>query len=335
METNFMNRRPPGLSVAKAIPGFLQYKAAEALSPGTLESYKQHLELWQSHAADCRIDQVAANDLRAYLVWLRDQYQPRRFGKGTAPLSAKTLRNVWITLSAFFTWASKEFGLPSPMKSVPAPQFEPAPVEPLSKEAVEALLKATDSSRPARTDSRRTFVMRRSSVFRDRALLLILLDTGLRASELCALSIGDVDQKTGKMTVKHGRSGGAKGGKGRVVFLGKAARPALWRYLAAREDGEEPGAPLFLVKYDRPLNRDALRQLLAALGQKAGVPKCHPHRFRHTFAITYLRSGGDLFTLKAQLGHSTLDMVEHYARIAQIDVEQAHRRASPADNWHL
>jgi hypothetical protein len=53
------------------------------------------------------------------------------------------------------------------------------------------------------------------------------------------------------------------------------------------------------------------------------------------YAITYLRSGADIFTLKALLGHGSLDMVEHYARIAEVDVEQAHRRASPADNWRL
>jgi integrase/recombinase XerD len=177
--------------------------------------------------------------------------------------------------------------------------------------------------------------MRRWADKRDQAIILTLLDTGLRASELSALKVNDVDLKSGKVQVKHGRLGGAKGGKGRIVYLGKAARRAVWRYLAEREDGEEPEAPLFLARYDRPMNKDALRLLMARLGEKAGVKNCHPHRFRHTFAITYLRSGGDVFTLQALLGHSTLDMVQHYARIADIDVEQAHRRASPADNWRL
>ena len=83
------------------------------------------------------------------------------------------------------------------------------------------------------------------------------------------------------------------------------------------------------------MNKKALRLFIGHLGKKAGVKNCHPHRFRHTFAITYLRSGGDVFTLQALLGHSTLDMVQHYARIAEIDIEQAHKRTSPADNWRL
>jgi len=53
------------------------------------------------------------------------------------------------------------------------------------------------------------------------------------------------------------------------------------------------------------------------------------------YAITYLRSGGDIFSLQEMLGHGSLDMVRHDAHIAQVDVEQAHRKASPADNWRL
>ncbi|MBI5082479.1 MAG: tyrosine-type recombinase/integrase, partial [Chloroflexi bacterium] len=67
----------------------------------------------------------------------------------------------------------------------------------------------------------------------------------------------------------------------------------------------------------------------------AKVPKCHPHRFRHTFAITYLRSGGDVFTFQELMGRSTLEMVQHYARLAERDVDEVHKRASPADNWRL
>ncbi len=107
--------------------------------------------------------------------------------------------------------------------------------------------------------------MRRSTAKRDQAMIMMLLDTGLRASELSALKVGDVDLKTGKVQVKHGRLGGAKGGKGRTVFLGKSARRTLWRYLAEREDGEDPDAPLFLVQYDRPMNKNALRLLMAEL----------------------------------------------------------------------
>jgi integrase/recombinase XerD len=177
--------------------------------------------------------------------------------------------------------------------------------------------------------------MRRATAYRDRAIILMLLDTGLRASELCSLHVEDVDLKSGKVSVRHGVGGGAKGGKGRTVFLGKTARKALWRYLVDREDGDFPAAPLFTNKSERSLNKDALRQVINALGGKAGIKHCYPHRFRHTFAITNLRSGGDLFTLKSLLGHSSLDMVQHYARVAEVDVEQAHRKASPADNWRL
>jgi integrase/recombinase XerD len=221
------------------------------------------------------------------------------------------------------------------MKGVPAPKYAIAQVETFMKEEIEALLKACEYCREARTDQRRKFTMRRPTARRDRAIILTLLDTGLRAGELCSLRVGDVDLITGRVIVHHGALGGSKGGKGRTVFMGKATRRAVWRCLADREDGDDPEAPLFTVKYNRPMNPDGLRLTMIALGKKAEISKCHPHKFRHTFAITYLRSGDDLFTLKSLLGHSSLEMVQHYARIAEIDIEQAHKRASPADNWRL
>ncbi len=332
-----MNRRPSGsLLLSKAISGFLQYKAAEGLSPNTLRSYEHDLKLWLEYTTDTPINWLKSPKVRDFFVWLRTEYEPRRITGDRRALSAKTVRNIYITLSAFFTWAVRELAVPNLMKDIPAPKFEEAPVEPFTKEQIEALLKASESCKEAQTTDRRKFTMRRATARRDQAIILTLLDTGLRASELSALKVGDVDLKSGKVLVKHGRLGGAKGGKGRTVYLGKAARRAVWRYLAERADGDDVEAPLFLVKYDRPMNKNALRLLIVHLGEKAQVSKCHPHRFRHTMAITYLRSGGDVFTLQSLLGHSTLDMVQHYARLAEIDVEQAaHRRASPADNWRL
>ena len=69
------------------------------------------------------------------------------------------------------------------------------------------------------------------------------------------------------------------------------------------------------------------------IGKRANVSYARSHRFLHTFAVQFLRNGGDIFTLQMLLGHSSMEMVKHYARLAAIDAEQAHRRASPADNW--
>jgi integrase/recombinase XerD len=117
----------------------------------------------------------------------------------------------------------------------------------------------------------------------------MLLDTGLRASELCALRIADVDLKSGRVLIRGGIEGKAKGRKGRTVYIGKSGRRFVWRYLTTREDAGDPEAPLFVGKFGRPFNRDALRQVIAALGEKAGVIKAHPHRFRHTFGRPFGR----------------------------------------------
>ena len=330
-----MNRSSPGLLISKSIDGFLKFKTAEGLSLRTITSYEYTLNHWLNYIGDRSVSEIQASDLTGYLAWLRTEYKPVRFNGSTEPLSAKSIRNVWITFRSFFGWLHVEFKYPNPAIEIPAPKFQIHPVEAFTKEDVEKIMKACVYSRESQTEQRKKFVMHRPSANRDQAIVLTLLDSGLRATELCSLTINDVDLKTGKVTIQHGVIGGAKGGKGRTVYLGKVTRKAVWRYLAGREDGEDSQAPLFISQADRPFNKDSLRVLINRLGARAEVKKTYPHKFRHTFAITYLRSGGDVFTLQSLLGHGSLDMVRHYAQIADVDVEQAHRKASPADNWRL
>jgi len=129
-----MNRSSSGLSLSKALVGFLNSKAAEGLSPRTLTNYEFRLKQWIDFAGAPRVESVTPQDIREYLVWLRTEYRPCRYNGDRRPLSPKTIRNAYITLSSFFTWAVQEFDLANPMRRVPAPKFQPAPVEPLNRE---------------------------------------------------------------------------------------------------------------------------------------------------------------------------------------------------------
>ncbi len=323
------------VSLDDAIVGFINQKWAEGLTPRSIDSYERLLKKWAAHEGDEDVTQITTQEIREYLAWLRKDYTPVRFNQQTHPLSPKTIRNIWVTLAAFFKWISQEFEITNPMQGIPAPKFQKTPMEVFTKEEVEKLVKACSQTREADTLLRQSYSYKRPTAKRDRAIIMTLLDTGLRANEFCSLKIGSCDLKTGKLEIIHGVLGGAKGGKGRVVFLGKVTRSAVWHYLVEREDRGNQDAPLFLGKDNRSMTPDGLRHLIKRMADRAGVENAYPHKFRHTFALTYLRSGGDVFTLQALLGHTSLDMVRHYARIAEIDIEQAHRRASPVDNWRL
>lgn len=333
--THNSSKKKISLTLSKASDGFIKFKIAEGLSHRTIESYEYYLWQWIEKVGDQDCSNIRTSDLVDYLAWLRTDYKPKRWNGNKAPYSPKSLKNAYTALKSFFKWLTIEFNLENPFVNIPPPKFPTQSVEIFTKEEIEKLLKACVYSREVNPSNRRSFVMRRPSGDRDKAILLTLLDTGMRAGEICSLLVEDLDQKTGKIRIKQGMSGGAKGGKGRTVFLGKVARKAVWVYLAKREDGDDPTAPLFTSHHDRPFNRNSLRILVRRLGERAEVPKVHPHKFRHTFATTYLRSGGDIFTLQALLGHASLDMVRHYVRVAELDIENAHRKASPVDNWRL
>ncbi len=158
---------------------------------------------------------------------------------------------------------------------------------------------------------------------RDRAVLFLLLDTGLRVSELAQLDLDDVDVEALRVRVLHG-----KAGKQRVVPFSEACRKELLAYLSVR--GRTPG-PLFCASTGRArllpatrLQANGVKQLLRRLGRRTGLTKVHAHRFRHTFATWAIQQGARELDVQLLLGHSSPQMVRRYS--ASYNAEQAARR---------
>jgi integrase/recombinase XerD len=304
-----------------AIEGFLLYRAG-AGSINTMKDYRNTLRKWLALVGDVDTGELAPEHVRRFLYHLRIEEE----------LAPKTVKNAWIAMSAFFTWLEGELGVEHVIRryKIKMPAAQSREIIPLAKADLRRLLLACERTAEWEGKKRAGSTTLRATRIRDRAIVLVLLDTGLRAAELCALCIGDVDMKSGAVQVRHG-----KGDKGRTVYLGNVAREALWRYVAKRRDAR-PGDPLFATTRHGSMDRNALRKLLLSAGKRAEIVEpVTPHRLRHTFAITYLRNGGDVYTLQRLLGHSSMEMVRRYLALAQTDIADAHRRASPVDNWRL
>jgi len=127
-----------------------------------------------------------------------------------------------------------------------------------------------------------------------------------------------------------------KGSKERLVPIGAKVQKALWKYMARYRP--EPITPrydqVFLTRDGHPLTKDRLEAIVERYGKKAGITgvRISPHTFRHTMAVTFLRNGGDVFSLQRILGHSQLEVLRGYVNLAQSDISRVHRRNSPADN---
>ncbi len=270
--------------------------------------------------ANIEIGAITADDVRRFLAAMQRQHK----------LGGKTLANYWTALSSLWTWAEAEMQIPHIIRNrIACPEYRRKEILPYTRQEITAMLEATGQNGTWRSRSGRQVRSLRPEALRDRAILLVLLDSGLRASELCALCVDDYDQRNGQLHVRHG-----KGNKGRYVYLGDSSRKAIWRYMAARP-ATLAADPLFATRTGGHLERNSLGNMIEATARRAGVPKPTIHRFRHTFAINFLRNGGNVLELQQLLGHEKLDTVRIYAALAQVDLEEAQRRASPADNWRL
>lgn len=306
------------MKLTEAITGYWLANRSR-LSKNTVRNYEYVLGRLCSSLGDTEIGDITPADIRTHLEEIEHS---RR-------LSKRSLSDVWIVLSSLWTWAAKELGIAHVVRAVPRPKFDQQPIIPLTLTEVQALVSAAEWGAPWKTRTGKQTRSKRPTAKRDKAIILTLLDTGVRASELCDLQIRDYEADSGQLYIRHG-----KGNKRRVVYLGQRARLHLWRYMADRQDAR-PADPLFASRTNTRLDRTNLRHMLNIIAGQAKVTDVHPHRFRHTFAITFLRNGGNTFALQKLLGHSELSTVLKYVRLAETDIKAAQATASVVDNWRL
>lgn len=307
------------MKISVAFEGFFLDKEL-TFARTTIANYRRALGRFAQHVgSDKELEEISTADVRQYLIALRVEHG----------LSRRSVHDAWAILSSFWTWAEKILGMPHVIRGqIPAPEYTARAIEPFTEAEIQRLLKAAEYEREWITRKGNKARSKRPTAARERALVFTLLDSGLRASELCALTVGDYDAGRGRLRVRHG-----KGDKERYVVVGNRARKAIWFYLAGRNE-PTPAEPLFTTRSGGPLDRNNLRHIVGRLGVTAGVDDVHPHRFRHTFAINFLRNGGNPLLLQELLGHERLETVRIYVKLAEQDINKAHRH-SPADNWSL
>jgi integrase/recombinase XerD len=324
-------------TLSQAFNGMILEKRGAGISPNTIADYlntlKKAIMFFEDDPPFTSIDRA---DLVQFFAWLGDvEVTPDGVAsRGTFKLGAKSRRNIHTNLSALWTWAVNcGYTDRNIVRTIQAPDVEETVIDPLTADEITILIKSCDTVRTYQLRSAKPIARSRSTAARDKFIIMLLYDTGLRAQELCDLVLGDVDFFQRKIHIKHG-----KGDKPRTVRFGKRAAKLMWEYLGDRLQASDRSEPLILVDEhgsSRAMNRHVLRRLLKRIGDRAGIKSVHPHRLRHSFATDYLRNGGKMIALQELLGHSDLEMVRRYAKFVEADIAVDHAIASPADKLRL
>jgi site-specific recombinase XerD len=252
--------------------------------------------------------------IRAFLAYI--QQEPRRWGSNNPHANRKasqtTVFRYYTVISAFASWLIRE-GI---IENNPCNKVRVAKPKPKVLKAIEP----DDIRRLLATLNGRDF-----NSIRNKAILLLLLDTGLRISECINLKLADIDLD--KQTLKVTR----KGGRETLCRVGHKVQKAIWRYLRVRVSHSEM---LWVNSSGEPIKANAIQLILSRLSKKLGITGCSAHAFRRSFAIYYLRNGGDIFTLQTLLAHSSLVMVQKYLGSLKFeDAFKQHKASSPVDNF--
>ncbi len=285
---------------------FARHLRAEGRSERTAVVYGQAIRFFsgwlESQGRAATVDELTRAAIREWLATLAD-----------AGLEPSTVKIRYRGLFRFAGWLVAEGEIDAhPMKGLSQPQPKAKPVPILSDAELGRLLKACQG---------RDFVGRR-----DTAIVRLLLDCGLRVSELCGLTTDTVDLDR-EMAIVTG-----KGEKIRPVYFATRTTAALDRYLRTRSGQRWASLPAFFLTQRGGMTPDAVRERMEILGAAVGIDDLHPHRFRHTFAHDFLMAGGQERDLKRLAGWSSDVMLERYgASAADVRAKAAAQRLRRGD----
>ncbi len=276
----------------------------EGKSPNTLDAYGETLGRFakvahqEGFAGD--VSRIAPAHLYSYLG---------RFTHHSLESRHRYFREV----RCFFNWlVAADYLKETPFRSLHNVRLPQKIVQPFNGEEIARLLACCDSETVAGA--------------RDRAIVLTLLDTGVRVGELVRVTVEDFDFERQRLRILYG-----KGNKQRIVRFGSQCQQAVEHYIQ-RFRGTGPGTVFRDSRRDLPLQNNGVKQMLRRLGRSAGVAKVHAHRFRHTFATWAIENQARELDVQYLLGHSSPDMVRRYSATYNSEkAARAHELFSPAD----
>ena len=290
----------------KNLDQFITYLLVERnASPYTARNYRREVgEFLRSLKGEgvSSLQEIDRQVLTRYLLWLR--------AKGYAKTS---IRRRISELRSFFRYLLGEKIVESnPIKAISAPKVPQRLPRYLKPEEIGAIMQAPDTSQPLGR--------------RNRAILEILYATGMRISELTGLDVGTGKIARGEMMVR------GKGGKDRIVLLGRPARDVLDLYLKEGRPRLLKGrrtSALFLNRSGERLSVRGVQSMLDRCARKAGLSWVTPHLFRHTFATHMLGGGADLRVVQELLGHVSLSSTQVYTHVSQRRAREVYMHSHP------
>lgn len=307
------------IPLSKLAEHYLITCRTEGKTASTLRGYHEKLGRLIRWSDGACLRELSVELAREYISYLQSapkyEGQPDRISEGQH-MSAANVQNHVRVLRAFSSWLHREkYTDENRLAILRLPKAPQKVVETLSDEEIVRLFSVVDQNT--------------SPGCRDAAILLLLLDTGLRCSELLGLRTEDVHMEDRWLKVM------GKGQKERIVPFGGQAVKLLQRYVYYFRP-EPVFEDLFFLCFDgRPMSENTIKRIFSRLARKAGVSRLHIHLLRHTFATRYLMNGGDAFSLQLILGHSTLEMTRRYVDIVALGRVVMQKQLSAMDKLFM